>query len=94
MTVDSLTLTRPDVDLANGSFYAGDSRAAYAWMRANEPVCRDRNGLVGVATYRTVIELERNPELFSSAGGIRPDHGRSHAVQLFVDAGTGLELGR
>jgi cytochrome P450 family 142 subfamily A polypeptide 1 len=43
-------------------------------MRAHEPVFRDRNGLVGVSTYRGVIEAERQPELFSNAGGIRPDY--------------------
>jgi len=74
MSVDSAVQTRPDVDLADGGFYAGDSRAAYRWMRANEPVFRDRNGLVGIASYRALIEAERSPELFSSAGGIRPDY--------------------
>ncbi len=68
-----MTLTRPDVDLADGDFYAGDSRSVYRWMRANEPVFRDRNGLAAAATYPAVIEAERNPELFSNAGGIRPD---------------------
>ena len=42
-------------------------------MRDNEPVFRDRNGLAAAATYAAVIEAERNPELFSNAGGIRPD---------------------
>lgn len=73
-SVETRTSIRPDVDLADGAFYAGDSRAAYAWMREHEPVFRDRNGLVGVATYRALIEAERRPELFSSAGGIRPDY--------------------
>lgn len=68
---------KPDVDLADGAFYADRpaSRAAYKWMRANEPVFRDRNGLAAAATYEAVIEAERNPELFSNAGGIRPDQG-------------------
>jgi cytochrome P450 family 142 subfamily A polypeptide 1 len=92
MTVDSLTRTRPDVDLADGSFYAGDSRAAYAWMRANEPVFRDRNGLAGAATYRAVIDAERNPELFSSAGGIRPDH--VPAVPQMIDLDDPVHLRR
>ena len=62
------------MDLTDGTFYAGDSRArVYRWMRANEPVFRDRNGLAAAATYQAVIEAERNPELFSNAGGIRPD---------------------
>ena len=42
-------------------------------MRANEPVFRDRNGLAAATTYQAVIDAERNPELFSNAGGIRPD---------------------
>jgi cytochrome P450 len=64
---------RPDVDLTDGAFYAADSRSAYAWMRANEPVFRDRNGLAAAATYQAVIDAERAPEMFSNAGGIRPD---------------------
>jgi cholest-4-en-3-one 26-monooxygenase len=67
--------TRPDVDLTDGTFYAGDSRLVYRWMRENEPVFRDRNGLAAASTYQAVIEAERNPELFSNAGGIRPDQG-------------------
>jgi cytochrome P450 family 142 subfamily A polypeptide 1 len=67
--------TKPDVDLTDGNFYADrrGSREAYRWMRANQPVFRDRNGLAAAATYAAVIEAERNPELFSNAGGIRPD---------------------
>jgi cytochrome P450 family 142 subfamily A polypeptide 1 len=68
-----MTTTKPDVDLTDGAFYAGDSRSVYKWMRANEPVFRDRNGLAAAATYAAVIEAERQPELFSNAGGIRPD---------------------
>jgi cytochrome P450 family 142 subfamily A polypeptide 1 len=68
-----MTVTRPDVDLTDGDFYAGDSRAAYKWMRENEPVFRDRNGLAAAASYAAVIEAERNPDVFSNAGGIRPD---------------------
>ena len=70
---EDMTDTRPDIDLTDGTFYAGDSRSAYRWMRAHEPVFRDRNGLAAASTYEAVIEAERNPELFSNAGGIRPD---------------------
>ncbi|MFF0814688.1 cytochrome P450 [Rhodococcus sp. NPDC003318] len=69
---------RPDVDLVDGRFHAGelgDVRAAYAWMRANEPVFRDREGMVGVASHAAVVEAERDPGLFSNTGGIRPDVG-------------------
>jgi cytochrome P450 family 142 subfamily A polypeptide 1 len=48
-------MTRPDVDLTDGTFYAGDSRAVYRWMRENEPVFRDRNGLAAASTYQAVI---------------------------------------
>lgn len=66
--------TKPDIDLADGAFYAdGGAREAYRWMRANQPVFRDRNGLAAAATYQAVIDAEREPELFSNAGGIRPD---------------------
>jgi len=70
-----VTTTKPDVDLTDGDFYANRpaSREAYRWMRANEPVIRDRNGLAAAMTYQAVIDAERNPELFSNAGGIRPD---------------------
>jgi cytochrome P450 family 142 subfamily A polypeptide 1 len=70
-----MTTTIPDVDLTDGNFYADRpaSREAYRWMRANQPVFRDRNGLAAAASYQAVIDAERNPELFSNAGGIRPD---------------------
>jgi cholest-4-en-3-one 26-monooxygenase len=69
-----LAATKPDVDLTDGTFYAdGGARAAYKWMRANQPVFRDRNGLAAATSYQAVLDAERNPELFSSTGGIRPD---------------------
>jgi cytochrome P450 family 142 subfamily A polypeptide 1 len=42
-------------------------------MREHQPVFRDRNGLAAAASYQAVLDAERNPELFSSTGGIRPD---------------------
>ena len=66
---------KPDVDLTAGSFYAdGGAREAYRWMRANEPVFRDRNGLAAASTHQAVLEAERTPEVFSNTGGIRPDN--------------------
>ena len=76
--------TRPDVDLTDGNFFAGDSHAAYRWMRAHQPIFRDRNGLAAAATYQAVIEAERQPELFSNAGGIRPDQ-PSMAMMIDMD---------
>ncbi|QLL07588.1 cytochrome P450 [Mycobacterium vicinigordonae] len=63
----------PDIDLTDGHFYAdGGARRAYRWMREHRPVFRDRNGLAAAASYRAVIEAERDPGLFSNSGGIRP----------------------
>jgi cytochrome P450 family 142 subfamily A polypeptide 1 len=76
------TTTKPDVDLTDGNFFAGDSRTAYEWMRANEPVFRDRNGLAAASTYQAVIDAERQPELFSNTGGIRPDQ---PAMPMMID---------
>ncbi|QNI08756.1 cytochrome P450 [Mycobacterium kubicae] len=75
--------TRPDVDLTDGTFYGSrQARAAYRWMRANQPVFRDRNGLAAASTYQSVIDAERQPELFSNAGGIRPDQ---PAMPMMID---------
>ncbi len=75
--------TVPDVDLSDGTFYADrGARDAYRWMRANQPVFRDRNGLAAATTYEAVIDAERNPELFSNAGGIRPNQ---PALPMMID---------
>jgi cholest-4-en-3-one 26-monooxygenase len=72
--VTAVLPTKPDVDFTDGTFYAdGGARAAYAWMRENSPVFRDRNGLAAATTHQAVLEAERNPELFSNTGGIRPE---------------------
>src|SRR6201994_2564498 len=74
-----MTATIPDtilnIDLADGHFYADrtTSREAYRWMREKQPVFRERNRLAGATTYQAVVDAERNPELFSNTGGIRPD---------------------
>lgn len=58
---------KPNVDLIDGTFYAdGSAREAYRWMRANQPVFRDRNGLAAATTHRTITDAERNPAVFSS----------------------------
>ena len=64
-----------DIDLTDGNFYADrrTSREAYRWMRANQPVFRDRNGLAGATTYQSIIDAVRNPEQYSITGGIRPE---------------------
>ena len=38
--------------------------------------------MAAASTYQAVIDAERNPELFSNAGGIRPDQDR---VEMMID---------
>ncbi len=64
-------MTRDDIELCSGAFWAGDHHEALTWMRANAPVYWD--GTVwGVSRYDDLKEASRNPEVFSNAGGIRP----------------------
>ncbi|HET6948910.1 MAG TPA: cytochrome P450 [Acidimicrobiales bacterium] len=66
------------IDLVDAAFWARNPHPELAWLRANAPVWRDpRTGVWGVATYDLVKHVSTHPELFSSAGGIRPDHGPS-----------------
>ncbi|MGQ0823722.1 MAG: cytochrome P450 [Actinomycetota bacterium] len=68
--------TRPDIDLVDGGFYVDDPHEKYAWMRANAPVYFDeKNGVWGLASYAAVLGASKDPTLFSSTGGIRPDSG-------------------
>jgi len=65
-----------DVDLVDGAFWGGNPYPALAWLRRHAPVYLDeRNDVVGVTRYEDVKLVSRDPELFSSAGGIRPDAG-------------------
>lgn len=62
------------IDLVDGAFWGRNPHEELAWLRANAPVWRDpRTGVWGVATYDLVKHVSTRPQLFSSAGGIRPD---------------------
>jgi cytochrome P450 family 142 subfamily A polypeptide 1 len=63
--------TRDDIQLCIGAFWAGDHHEALTWMRANAPVYWDSR-VWGVSRYDDLREVSRHPEVFSSAGGIRP----------------------
>jgi len=68
--------TRSDIDLVSGLFYASNPMEQYAWMRANAPVYFDEsNGVWGIAGYEDIKAISKDPATFSSAGGIRPEHG-------------------
>ena len=66
--------TRAEIDLCGGAFWAGDHHEALTWMRREAPVYFD--GTVwGVTRYADVKEVSRQPDVFSNAGGIRPQQG-------------------
>jgi cytochrome P450 family 142 subfamily A polypeptide 1 len=60
------------VDLLDPEFYRGDPHPAFTWMRANEPVYRDRrNGLWGITRHAHLQEVERRSSVFLSGQGYR-----------------------
>jgi cytochrome P450 family 142 subfamily A polypeptide 1 len=60
--------------LTAGEFWGGNPLGQLAWARRNDPVHFDEAGQVwGITRYDDVVTVSRHPELFSSAGGIRPD---------------------
>jgi cholest-4-en-3-one 26-monooxygenase len=73
-----MDLIEDRIDLVDAAFWGRNPHDELAWLRANAPVWRDPNsGVWGVATYELVKHVSRLPETFSSAQGIRPDHGPS-----------------
>lgn len=62
---------RPDVDLLDPHFHVGDPHPAYRWMRANEPVYRDRNGIWCVTRIDDLRDVERHVKAFVSSQGYR-----------------------
>lgn len=62
------------VDLLDPNFYrdVDGMHAAFTWMRANEPVYRDRrNGLWGITRHADLKEVERRSTVFVSGQGYR-----------------------
>jgi cytochrome P450 family 142 subfamily A polypeptide 1 len=61
------------IDLLDGDLYAGDPTGVYAWLRANAPVYYDEiNGLWGISRHADICAIERDPQLWTSTGGYRP----------------------
>ncbi len=76
---------RDDIDLLDGSWYAGQPYDDWAWMRANAPVYRDeRNDVWGIALYEDVLAIEKDPKTFSSARAPRP-HGDPLPMMISMD---------
>jgi cholest-4-en-3-one 26-monooxygenase len=61
------------MDLLDGAFWAGDPIGNLAWLRENDPVHHDdTNDVWGITRHADIMRIEREPELFSNAQGIRP----------------------
>ncbi len=66
--------SKPVIRLLDGGFYATDPFAGFRWMRRHEPVYWDETArLWGISRHADVMHVSAHPELFSSAGGSRPD---------------------
>ncbi|RVX43461.1 cytochrome P450 family 142 subfamily A polypeptide 1 [Nonomuraea polychroma] len=61
------------IDLLDGDLYAGDPSPVYAWLREHAPVYHDTaNGLWGVSRHADISAIERDPRLWTSTVGYRP----------------------
>ena len=64
-------------------FVRGVAHDVFDWIRENDPVHRDdKNGLWVISKYDDVAYVERRPELFCSALGIRPTGGHSANLSI------------
>jgi cytochrome P450 family 142 subfamily A polypeptide 1 len=71
------------IGLTDGMFYGGDPFPAFAWMREHAPAYFDESsGVWGITRYTDIKEISKDPEVFSNAGGIRPDSG---ALPMMID---------
>jgi len=73
----------PDIDLLDGTFYAGDPFPAFAWMRRHAPAYYDEpNDIWGVTRYEDVRAIGQDPQTFSSTGGTRPNMALPHMIDM------------
>ena len=62
-----------DVNLLDGSWYAGDPAPMYARLRAEAPVYYDAvNELWGISRHADIVEVEKHAARYSSSHGSRP----------------------
>ena len=62
-----------DVNLLDGTWYAGDPSTTYARLRAEAPVYFDPvNELWGISRYADIVDVEKHATRYSSSKGSRP----------------------
>jgi cholest-4-en-3-one 26-monooxygenase len=78
-----MTSIEDRIDLVDGAFWGRNPHEELTWLREHAPVWRDpRTGVWGVATYDLVRYVSTSPQIFSNAGGIRPDQ---DPVPMMID---------
>jgi cytochrome P450 family 142 subfamily A polypeptide 1 len=78
-----MAIVRPEISLVSGDFWGAVPHDGLAWLRHNDPVHWDEAGRVwGITRYDDVKAVSAQPEVFSSAGGIRPDTG---PIPMMID---------
>ncbi|MGW0805143.1 cytochrome P450 [Nonomuraea sp. NPDC002799] len=61
------------IDLLDGDMYATDPTPVYAWLREHAPAYHDEaNGLWGISRHADISAIERDPKLWTSTVGYRP----------------------
>lgn len=74
MTGATATFDPAAIDVLDPELYSTDPYPTYDWLVANEPVFRDEvNRIWVVSGYEDLSWVERNPEIFCSSKGVRPD---------------------
>lgn len=66
----------PEVNYVSGDFWGADPHAGLTWLREHSPVHWNEAAAVwGITKYDDVKDVSKHPDVWSSAGGIRPDSG-------------------
>jgi len=73
-----------ELDAIDPTLYVrGVAHDVFRWMRENDPLYRDeKNGLWIVTKYDDVSYVERRPDLFCSAQGVRPKGGGADSLSI------------
>ena len=64
-------------------YVRGVAHDVFRWLRENDPVHRDElNGIWVVSKYDDISYVERQPDVFSSAQGVRPKGGGADSLSI------------
>ncbi len=76
---------RDEIDLLDGTWYAGLPHETYSWMREHAPAYYDaKSDVWAISRYADVVRIERDPKTFSSVRAPRP-HGEGLPMMISMD---------